>query len=113
MTCAVVVDVVVPGPPGPQGPQGVPGPAAAPPAYHGPWSATVGTTSGVLVAAGAYSTAFTIQTLPGSTGNIYLRPDGSAAVVQTGILIFAGGGSWTFGSLSNPLPTGNLTAITD
>jgi len=81
--------------------------------YVPPYSATVGTSSGVLIAAGSYSTAFTIQTLPGSSGNIWLRPDGSNALVNTGILVSGYGGSRSFGAPGFPLPAGNLTAVTD
>jgi hypothetical protein len=84
-----------------------------PMAYSGPGSATVGTSSGTLISAGAYTRVVTIQTLPGSTGNIFLRCDGTSAVVSTGQCIFAGGGSYTFGTPTSPMPTGNITAITD
>jgi hypothetical protein len=81
--------------------------------YIGPHSATVGIASGVLIAAGTYTTALTIQTLPGSTGNIFLRADGSASVANTGMLIQAGGGARSFGAPGFPIPIGDITAITD
>ena len=81
--------------------------------YSGPATLTVNTTSGVLIASGAYTRSVTIQTLPNSTGNIFLRSDGSAAVVNTGQCCIAGGGAYTWGTDAVPLPTGNITAITD
>lgn len=84
-----------------------------PTTYVGAPSATVGITSGVLVAPGVYTKVLNIQTLPGSTNNVWLRPDGSAAAPNTGILVFAGGGSVSFGGPAYPLPTAPITAITD
>lgn len=89
------------------------GGSTGPVAYKGPHSATVGTTSGVLIVAGTYTTALTIQTLPGSTGNVWLRPDASAAVANSGILVQGYGGSRSFGAPGFPIPAGNITAITD
>jgi hypothetical protein len=70
-------------------------------------------TSGILIAAGAYRVALTIQTLPGSTGNVWLRLDGSTAVANTGVLVSGYGGARSFGAPGFPLPVGNITAITD
>jgi hypothetical protein len=89
------------------------GGGVAPLAYIGPHSATVQTTSGVLVAAGTYKTSLTIQTLPGSTGNVWLRPDGSTAAPNTGVLVSGFGGSRAFGAPGFPIPAGDITAITD
>lgn len=86
----------------------------APPLTYSPIvSGSVGTTSNVLIPSGAFSTTVTIQTQPGSTGNIWLRPDGSVAVSGSGPYIFAGGGSYTFGTPAVPMPTADITAITD
>lgn len=86
----------------------------APPLTYSPIvSGTVGTTSNVLVPSGTFTTTFTIQTQPGSTGNIWMRPDGSVAVSGAGPYVFAGGGSYTFGTAAVPLPTADLTAVTD
>lgn len=83
-------------------------------AYKGPWSAVISNSQSTpLVVAGLYSRMLTIQTLPGSTGNIFLRPDGSDAAPDTGIPVFAGGGSAVFGTPALPLPAGNLEAISD
>jgi hypothetical protein len=82
-------------------------------AYIGPHSATVQVTSGTLIAAGTYTTALTVQTLPGDPGNVWLRLDGSTAAPNTGVLISGHGGSRSFGAPGFPLPTGAITAITD
>lgn len=81
--------------------------------YTGPFSGFVGSGSAVLVASGTYRRTFTVQTLPGSTSNVWLRPDGSTAASGTGCLAQAGGGAYTFGTNAAPLPTANVTAISD
>jgi hypothetical protein len=92
----------------------LPSQAVVPPmAYAGAGSATVATTSGLLISAGSYTRVLTIQTLPGSTGNVFLRCDGSPAAVNSGQCVFAGGGSFSFGTPASPMPIGNITAITD
>lgn len=87
--------------------------AIAPMAYIGPPFATVGTTSAVLIPAGTYTRALTIQTAPNALTNVWLRADGTPAAPNTGILCQAAGGSVSFGGPQYPLPTGNITAITD
>lgn len=82
-------------------------------AYGGPTSGTVGTSSGVLVTAGAFRQVLTVQTLPGSTCNTWLAPAGGTAAVNAGALVQGGGGAFTFGTPAAPLPTANITAITD
>lgn len=86
---------------------------APPLAYSGTSSGTVGLTSGVLVTAGAFTRVLTVQTLPASTCNTWLQPGGGAAVVGAGALVQGGGGAYTFGTAGAPLPTTNITAITD
>lgn len=82
--------------------------------YTGPYSGVVGSGSAVLVASGTYKRTFTIQTLPSDTSNVWLRADGSTAVSGTGGLVQGGGGSYTFGGSNGaPLPTQNVTAISD
>lgn len=81
--------------------------------YAAPETAAVGTGSAILIPAGAFANRVTIATLPGSTTNVWLRPDGSPAVASTGICVKAGGNSVTFGVEALPLPTANITAITD
>jgi len=82
-------------------------------AYIGPHSATVGTSSAPLIAAGTYTTALTLQTLPGDPGNIWLRLDGSTAAPNTGVLISGYGGSRSFGAPGFPVPVSAITAVTD
>lgn len=86
---------------------------ALPMAYGGSASATVGTSSGTLFAAGAYARAVLVCTLPSSTANVWLRLDGGTAAAATGVPVFAGGGCTTIGTAALPLPTGAVTAITD
>lgn len=81
--------------------------------YEGPGVLTVGVASGVLITPGTYARTMTIQTLPGSTNNVFLRNDGSPAAVNTGAMCKAAGGTFTWGTTGMPLPTGNITAITD
>jgi hypothetical protein len=91
-----------------------PSPASVPSlSYAEPSSGFVGSGSAVLVASGTYSRTFTVQTLPNSTTNVWLRPDGSTAVPNTGCLVQAGGGAYTFGTNAAPLPTANVTAVSD
>lgn len=88
-------------------------PVTPPLAYNGTHSATIGTSSAVLFTPGTFTRVVTIATLPGSTTNVWLRTDGTASVVGTGALVQAGGGSYTFGTPDAPMPTANVTAITD
>jgi hypothetical protein len=81
-------------------------------AYSGPTSASVGTASTQIAAAGAYARSLTITTLPASTTNVWLGI-GVPAVVGTGLLVSAGGGSFSFGAPEAPIPTGAINAITD
>lgn len=82
-------------------------------AYTSVATASVGTTTGTLVPAGQFARSLTITTLPASTANVWLNPMGAAAVVGSGVFVAAGGGSFTFGTLSAPMPTLAITAITD
>jgi hypothetical protein len=89
-------------------------PVAVPPvAYSSSGSSSVGTTSGTLATAGQFKFALQIATLPASTANIWLNPTGGAAVVGSGLLLSAGGGSINFGAQALPMPTAAITAITD
>jgi hypothetical protein len=94
------------------GPGGAVTSTVAPLAYSGSTSASVGTTSTQIAAAGAYTTALTVTTLPASTTNVWLGI-GVPAVVGTGILVQAGGGGFSFGGPGAPIPTGAINAITD
>jgi hypothetical protein len=82
-------------------------------AYSGPASATVGTSSGVLFAQGAYSRLVQVCTLLSSTANVWLRLDGGVAAANAGVAVPAGGGCAYLGPAFLPLPTANVTAITD
>jgi len=82
-------------------------------AYGGSTSASVATTSGTLVSAGAYKRALQVCTLPTSTTNVWLNSAGAAAVVNTGIPVAAGGGCANFGNIGFPIPSAAITAITD
>jgi hypothetical protein len=73
----------------------------------------VGVTSGILVEAGQYERVLHIQTLPGSTGRIYLRLDGSRSEPRTGLMIDANGGSISFGMHGLPMPHRAIHAVTD
>lgn len=81
--------------------------------YIGPPTAVVGITSSPLITAGTYLEVIRIQTLPSSTSNVWLRADGTDSVVQTGILVALGGGFVVFGREGLPIPTANITAVTD
>jgi hypothetical protein len=81
--------------------------------YAGSPSASVGTTSGTLVTAGAYTTILEVCTLPGSIANVWLRPDGGTAAPNQGIPVFANGGCTSFGTPALPIPTANINAMTD
>jgi hypothetical protein len=85
---------------------------SAPLAYSGASSASVTTVSSQIVAAGVYTKALTIATLPASMTNVWLGI-GVPAVVGTGILVNGGGGGFSFGGLGAPVPTGAINAITD
>lgn len=76
-------------------------------------SGTVGVGSGTLLAAGAVVQSLVVQTLIGSTSNVFLNPTGGAATVNSGIQVYGGGGSVVFGPGGYPVPTGAITAITD
>ena len=89
------------------------GGTVSPLVYKGPHNLTVGTSSAQLIAAGTYTTALTIQTLPGDPGNIWLRLDGSTAAPATGVLISGYGGSRSFGAPGFPVPASAITAVTD
>lgn len=86
---------------------------AGPLVYTEASSASVGVASGTIVAAGAFKTIVRIATLPGSTTNVWLHPDGTPAIVGTGDCVLAGGGSFAYGTEDAPMPAGNITAITD
>ena len=81
--------------------------------YGGSASATVGTSSGTLFAAGAYIRTVLVCTLPSSAANVWLRLDGGAAATNAGVPVFAGGGCTTIGTAALPMPTAAVTAITD
>jgi hypothetical protein len=85
--------------------------ATAPIAYTGSTFATAATTSGQLVAAGAFTKSLTL-TNTGSTGNAWLNPACGTAVPGSGIELQPGGG-FSFGGPSNPVPTGCINAISD
>jgi hypothetical protein len=74
---------------------------------------TVAVSSGTLVASGLVTSSLTVTSLPTSTGNVWLNPTGSAAVVGAGHLVAAGGGSFTYGAPGVPVPSGPITAISD
>jgi hypothetical protein len=82
-------------------------------AYSGPTSASVGTSSGTLITAAAYTRAVQICTLPTSTSNVWLRLDGGTAAPNVGVPVWGGGGCTSIGTPALPMPTGNITAITD
>lgn len=81
--------------------------------YGSTVTGTVGTGSSTLVAAGTFARTLLISTLPTSTTNVWLNPSGGAAAVGSGLMVAAGGGSVVFGTQAQPMPTGNITAITD
>jgi hypothetical protein len=82
-------------------------------AYQNPALGTANTSSGVLVTAGQFARSVTISTLPTSTTNVWLNPSGQSAIAGSGACVLAGGGSYTFGGAEAPMPTANITAITD
>jgi hypothetical protein len=82
-------------------------------AYSSSTSASVATTSGTLISAGAYTRSLQICTLPASTTNVWLNATGAAAVVGAGIPVYSAGGCTNFGSEALPIPTTAITAITD
>lgn len=88
-------------------------PSVAPVTYSSSGNGSVQTTSNTLVRAGTFSNVFTIQTQPGTTGNIWLNVSGGQAAIGSGPSILAGGASRTFGTAENPLPTGDVNAVTD
>lgn len=74
-------------------------------------STTVTTNGGTIVAAGAGGCVrfITIQTAPGSAGNVWLNPTGGTIAVGGGPFAAAGGGSFTF----SPPPSGPIFAVSD
>ena len=81
--------------------------------YHGPYSGSVQTASGLLIPHGAYSRSLVIQTFPNSLTNVWLNPGGGQAFPNQGIMVQAAGGSVSFGSAQFPIPTNDIMAITD
>lgn len=81
--------------------------------YSASTSGTVATTSGTLITAGTFVHVLQICTTLASTTNIYLNPTGAAAVVGAGLPVYAGGRCINFGTQALPIPTANITAITD
>ena len=76
-------------------------------------SETVTATSGVLVAAGAVTRSLTITTPQAGSANVWLNVTGAAAVVGQGLVIWAGGSPITFGGSDLPIPTAQISAISD
>ncbi len=76
-------------------------------------SASVGTSSGQIAAAGVYTRTFQVCTLPTATTNVWINSTGAAAVVGSGIPVYFGGGCAFFGPNGLPVPTAAITAITD
>lgn len=76
-------------------------------------SALVTAASGVLVAAGAVTRSLTITTPQAGGANIWLNVTGGAAVVGQGLVIWAGGSPITFGGSELPIPTAQISAISD
>ncbi len=74
---------------------------------------TVGAATGTLTNAGTLTGSLTITSPVSSTANVWLNPTGGSAVVGAGHLVAAGGGSFTYGGPGVPLPSGNITAISD
>jgi hypothetical protein len=89
-------------------------PTRVPPLAYSPMvSGTAGVASATLIPAGTFVRVARIQTLPGSTSNVWLRPDGGVAAPGTGVLVAANGGAFTFGTDAAPMPIAAITAITD
>ena len=86
-------------------------PSAGPLAYSLSTSASVGTSSGTLLAAGAANRALLICTLPASSANVWLNLTGGAAVASAGVAVPGGGGCALLSS-GGPLPLPAATAIT-
>jgi hypothetical protein len=82
-------------------------------AYTTSSSGIAGVASGPLIAAGQFNRTVTMTTLPASVTNVWLNPTGGPAVIGTGHCVFAGGGSFTYGTLQYPMPTAAISAITD
>jgi hypothetical protein len=88
--------------------------ASTPPlSYSTSGALSVGTTSGVLITGGTYTKSLLICALQNSTANVWLNVVGGTAVAAQGIELGAGGGCALFGSTALPVPTANITAITD
>lgn len=81
--------------------------------YNGTITATVSTSSQILIPAGLFQKVLQLCTLPGSSANVWLNPSGGTAVVNQGLPIRANFGCINFGSDILPLPKGPITAITD
>lgn len=87
--------------------------SVAPLTYTTNGAVSVGTTSGVLVAAGGCGRSLIVGTQPGSTSNVWLNVAGGEAAVGSGIMMGRGGGSFSFGGAGAPIPTAQINAITD
>ena len=88
--------------------------AATPPvAYVTTPSVEVSTAPTPLITAGQFAKNVTFQTKPGEIGNVYLNISGANAAVGQGIVIAAGGGSVSFGTPTQPMPTAAISAISD
>jgi hypothetical protein len=84
----------------------------APLSYSASTIASVTTSSGPLITAGAYTHSLTLQD-NSNLGNVWLNITCGTAVVGSGIVLPAGHGGFVFGSVSNPVPTACITAISD
>lgn len=82
-------------------------------AYSSNQNALVGTSTTSIATAGQYARTLMIGTLPASTSNVWLNISGGNAVIGSGILVAAGGGSIDFGGNGTPMPTGAISGITD
>jgi hypothetical protein len=77
-------------------------------AYAASTNATAGTSSGTLVAAGAYQRTLVLSNA--STNAVWLNVTGGAAVIGSGLLLPASG-QLVFGTQWLPIPTSTITAI--
>jgi hypothetical protein len=71
----------------------------------------VGTSSGLLFQPQSASRIIQICTQATSTADVWLNPTGGAAVVGSGVPVWAGGGCTNFGTVALPMPNAQ-TAIT-
>ena len=85
----------------------------APMYYQVSGTASVGTTSTVIITAGQVGRAMKLCTLFNSTTNVWLNLTGGTAVPNAGLGIPAGGGCKTLGAPDTPMPMSAVTAITD